>query len=101
MKACSHDLPNAMERIRQAACLDKRLRFTTLWHHVYNIEHLRKTYFSLKRNVAPGVYGDTWRHYGKGLKENLQDLADRLKRGAYREKPVKKAYIPKPDGRWA
>jgi len=88
-----------MERIRQAACRDKKLRFTTLWHHVYNIDHLREAYFSLNRNAAPGVDGETWRHYGERLEENLQDLSDRLKRGAYRAKPVKRAYIPKPDGR--
>ena len=99
MKTDSENLPNAMERIRQAASRDKRLRFTTLWHHVYNIEHLRKAYFSLKRNAAPGVDGETWRHYGEDLEGNLQDLADRLKRGAYRAKPVRRSFIPKPDGR--
>jgi hypothetical protein len=55
------NLQSAMERIRQAACRDKQLRFTTLWHHVYDIEHLRGAYFSLKRNAAPGVDGETWR----------------------------------------
>ena len=95
----SDNLPSAMERIRQAACRDKQLRFTALWHHVYNIEHLREAYFSLKRNAAPGVDGETWRHYGENLEENLQGLADRLKRGAYRAKPVRRAFIPKPDGR--
>ena len=88
-----------MERIRQAASRDKRLRFTTLWHHVYNIEHLRKAYFSLKRNAAPGVDGETWQHYGENLGGNLQELSDRLKRGAYRAKPVRRSFIPKPDGR--
>jgi RNA-directed DNA polymerase len=97
--ADSVNLPNAMERIRQAASRDKRLRFTTLWHHVYNMEHLRKAYFGLKRNAAPGVDGETWRHYGENLEENLQDLCGRLKRGAYRARPVKRAYIPKSDGR--
>jgi len=93
------NLPSEMERIRQAACRDKKLRFTTLWHHVYDIEHLRGAYFSLKRNAATGVDDETWRHYGEQLEENLQELSDRLKRGAYRAKPVKRAYIPKPDGR--
>ena len=96
---CSKGLPNAMERVRQAARRDKRLRFTTLWHHVYNIDHLRKAYFSLKRDAAPGVDGETWRHYGRNLEGNLQGLADRLTRGAYRAKPVKRACVPKPDGR--
>jgi group II intron reverse transcriptase/maturase len=45
------------------------------------------------------VDGETWRHYGERLEENLRDLADRVKRGAYRAKPVRRVYIPKADGR--
>ena len=43
--------------------------------------------------------GETWRHYGEDLETNLQDLSERLKRGGYRAKPVRRAYIPKADGR--
>ena len=93
------DLPNALERIRQAARRDKRMQFTALWHHVYEVERLRGAYYSLKRDAAPGVDGETWHSYGKELEENLLDLSSRLKRGAYRAKPVKRSYIPKPDGR--
>ena len=92
-------LQRALERIRQAASRDKKLRFTGLWHHVYQVDRLRESYFSLKRGAAPGVDGETWRHYGEDLEANLRDLSDRLKRGAYRAKPVKRAYIPKADGR--
>ena len=95
----SSGLPSAVERIRQAASRDKELRFTGLWHHVYQVDRLRKAYYSLKRGAAPGVDGETWRHYGEDLEENLQDLSGRLKRGAYRAKPVRRAYIPKADGR--
>jgi group II intron reverse transcriptase/maturase len=46
------------------------------------------------------VDGETWRrHYGERLEANLQDLADRLKRRAYRAKPVRRVLIPKADGR--
>src|SRR2546428_2309882 len=90
---------SALERVRQAARRDKKVRFTALLHHVYNVETLRAAYFSLKREAAPGVDGETWRHYGEALEENLQDLSGRLKRGAYRAKPVRRVYIPKADGR--
>src|SRR5208283_4337142 len=60
---------------------------------------LRMAYFRLKQEAAPGVDGETWRHYGEELERNLQDLSDRLKRGAYRAKPVRRTYIPKADGR--
>ena len=93
------DLQHALERIRQAACRDKELRFTSLWHHVYNIDRLRKAYFKLKRKAASGVDDVTWRQYGENLEDNLRDLSERLQRGAYRAKPVRRVYIPKADGR--
>jgi group II intron reverse transcriptase/maturase len=93
------DAPSALERVRQAASQDKEMRFTALLHHIYNPETLRTAYFSLKKEAAPGVDGQTWRHYGETLEENLQDLSHRLKRGAYRAKPVRRVFIPKTDGR--
>ena len=93
------DAPSALERVRQAASKDKEMRFTALLHHIYNLETLRMAYFSLKKEAAPGVDGETWRHYGETLEDNLQDLSHRLKRGAYRAKPVRRAYIDKSDGR--
>src|SRR6202051_2153796 len=93
------DASSALERVRQAAGKDKKLRFTALLHHIYNLDTLRAAYFSLKKEAAPGVDGETWRHYGEKLEENLQDLSARLKRGAYRAKPVRRVFIPKADGR--
>src|SRR3974377_278506 len=94
-----NDAPSALERVRQAAKKDRKLRFTALLHHIYNIETLRMAYFRLKKEAAPGVDGETWRHSGEELERNLQDLSERLKRGAYRAKPVRRVYIPKADGR--
>jgi RNA-directed DNA polymerase len=91
--------PSALERVRQAARRDRKMRFTALLHHVYDLDRLRSAYLGLKREASAGVDGETWRHYGEALEENLQDLADRLKRGAYRAKPVRRVYIPKADGR--
>jgi RNA-directed DNA polymerase len=90
---------SALERVREVAERDKTVRFTTLLHHVYHVEHLKATYYALKRDAAAGVDGETWGHYGEALEANLADLSGRLKRGAYRAKPVKRAYIPKADGR--
>jgi RNA-directed DNA polymerase len=94
-----NDAPSALERVRQAAKGDRKLRFTALLHHIYNLETLGLAYFSLKREAAAGVDGETWRHYGESLGDNLRNLSERLKRGAYRAKPVRRAYILKDDGR--
>src|SRR5438477_2864840 len=90
---------SALERVRQAAKQDRKQRFTALLHHVYNVEQLRAAYFAVKRDAAAGIDGETWQHYGTTLETNLQTLSERLKQGAYRAKPVRRAYIPKTDGR--
>jgi RNA-directed DNA polymerase len=87
--------PSALERVRQVARKDRKQRFTALLHHIYNVERLRAAYLSMKKNAAAGVDGETWEHYGETLEANLQDLAHRLRRGAYRARPVRRLYIPK------
>ncbi len=79
--------------IHQKAKEDKKMKFTSLLHHIYNIDMLRLSYLELKRNAAPGVDKETWESYGKDLEENLKDLSVRLRKGAYRAKPVKRAFI--------
>ena len=93
------DLHHALDRIRNVVRRDKDERFTALWHHVYNVNRLRQAYFALKRSAAPGVDDVTWHSYGEKLEENLKDLSTRLQRGSYKARPVKRIYIPKPDGR--
>jgi group II intron reverse transcriptase/maturase len=89
---------SALERVRQAAKKDRTMRFTALLHHVYRLDTLRTAYFSLKKEAAPGVDGQTWRHYGEDLEEHLRDLSQRLQRGAYRARPVRRVYIAKDGG---
>lgn len=88
-----------LQLIREMARREKEKKFTALLHHIYNIDTLREAYLNLKRDAAPGVDGETWESYREDLEENLSDLSSRLKRGAYRAKPVRRVYIPKPDGR--
>ncbi len=88
------DALSALERVRQAARRDKKMRFTALLHHVYQLDALRAAYFGLKKEAAPGVDGETWRHYGEVLEEHLQDLAERLQRGAYRANSRRRSSTP-------
>jgi retron-type reverse transcriptase len=90
---------SALRRIRQAAERDRKVKFTSLMHHIYSADTLREAYFSLKREAAPGVDGETWRHYGEDLEENLRNTSERLARGAYRASPAQRVYVPKADGR--
>ncbi len=93
------DALSALERVRHAARSDGRQRFTALLHHVYDVGRLRSAYLATRKDAAAGVDGVTWEEYGRELESNLRDLSDRVKRGAYRAKPVRRVYIPKTDGR--
>jgi RNA-directed DNA polymerase len=88
----------ALDRVRQAARQRKKERFTALLHHV-GIDLLRKAFYALKRDAAPGVDGLTWRDYEADLEPSLRDLHARVQRGAYRALPSRRRYIAKPDGR--
>ena len=88
----------ALERIRQVAKERKKERFTALFHHI-SIDLLDEAFFELKQDAAAGVDGLTWKDYEANLERNLEDLHDRVQRGAYRALPSRRTYIPKPDGR--
>jgi group II intron reverse transcriptase/maturase len=88
----------ALDRVRQAARLREKERFTALLHHV-DVDRLRLAYFELKRKAAPGVDGVTWEDYECDLELRLEDLHGRVHRGAYRPQPSRRTYIPKADGR--
>ena len=90
--------PNGLDRVRRAALKDKDAKFTALLHHV-DVDRLRAAYLALRPKAAPGVDGITWHEYGLDLEANLRDLHGRVHRGSYRAKPVRRAYIPKRDGR--
>jgi RNA-directed DNA polymerase len=90
--------PSDLSRVRRVAATDKEARFTALLHHV-DVDRLRAAYRALKPKAAPGVDGVTWADYGLDLEESLRDLHARVHRGAYRARPSRRVYIPKPDGR--
>ncbi len=88
----------ALERIRQAARHNKKERFTTLLHHV-SVETLFLAFHALKKDAAPGADGVVWSDYEADLDLRLEELHDRVHRGAYRPQPSRRVYIPKADGR--
>jgi RNA-directed DNA polymerase len=90
--------PSELDRVRRIAAKDKDAKFTALLHHV-DVDRLRAAFLALRPKAAPGVDGVTWHDYGLDLEVNLRDLHARVHRGSYRAKPVRRAYIPKRDGR--
>ena len=84
--------------VREAAQKDKKQKFTSLLHHI-TPELLRASFLELKKQAAPGIDGETWRDYAVEIERRIDDLHGRIHRGAYRAKPSKRMFIPRPDGR--
>ena len=97
-RSAGQGVSSDLDRVRQVARKDKDVRFTALLHHV-DVDRLREAYRAISPDAAPGVDGVTWRDYGLELEANLQDLHARVQRGAYRARPSRRVFIPKPVGR--
>ena len=89
---------SGLHGVREAARKDSKLRFTALLHHV-NFDCLYAAFFTLKKTAAVGVDEVTWHEYEQNVEANIEDLHERIHRGAYRAKPSLRIHIPKPDGR--
>jgi group II intron reverse transcriptase/maturase len=87
-----------LERVRQNARKNKKMKFTALLHHL-NEASLLRAFHRLQPKAAPGVDGVVWQQYRTNLTANLKGLCERVHRGSYRAKPSRRVYIPKTDGR--
>lgn len=86
------------DRIAELARLNPSMAFTSLNHHL-DVEWLRYAYERTRKDGAVGVDGQTAAEYESDLEANLGSLLDRMKSGRYRAPPVRRAHIPKADGR--
>ncbi len=84
-----------LTRIGERARRNQQEKFTSLYHHVTDLENLRASWKAIDRTAAPGVDGITKDEYGQDLEENLKGLQERLRQMSYKPKPVKRVYIPK------
>jgi group II intron reverse transcriptase/maturase len=85
-----------LTRIGEKARKETGLVFTSLHHHICDVDNLRACYDNLEARKATGVDGVNKEEYGKKLEENLQGLSERLKRMGYHPSPSRRSYIPKP-----
>lgn len=94
----TNEVSPGLERVRQNARKDKKMKFTALLHHV-NEGSLLRAFYRLQPKAAPGTDGVVWQQYRVNLAANVKDLCGRVHRGSYRAKPSRRVYIPKADGR--
>jgi group II intron reverse transcriptase/maturase len=77
---------------------DSKCKFISL-AHILTEDFLKGCFGELKRDKASGIDGVKIEDYEVNLEENLKDLVGRLKSKSYRPQPIKRVYIPKPNGK--
>ena len=87
-----------LERIADKSAHEVRPIFTSLYH-LLNEELLSQCHKELDGKKAVGIDEVTKEKYNLNLEENIRNLVSKLKRKAYKPKPVKRVYIPKANGR--
>lgn len=74
-------------------------RALTPLHHLMDEQWLHEAYRRTRKDGSVGADGQSAEQYGQQLESNLRDLLDRFRSGRYFAPPVRRAYIPKGDGR--
>lgn len=94
---CQNKRVGSLDDIRTRARKDKKLKFTSLFHHITD-DLLYKSFYELKRKAAPGIDGASWYEYQKDLRNNIAKVYSKLQNGSYKAKPVLRCIITKDDG---
>jgi retron-type reverse transcriptase len=77
-------------------------RFENLYSLLCNQEWLREAHKHVNTNAGrytAGIDGEDMRYFNENLDQNLESLRETLKTKIFEPMPVRRAYIPKPNGK--
>ena len=87
-----------IDRIAELAREDPERQFFSI-AHLITVEKMYEAFRSLRKDASAGIDGVTYEQYGANAEENIRQLHQRLKEGQYQVQPLRRAYIPKEDGK--
>lgn len=93
-----NDVFTKLQRIEEIAKQDMRIKFTSL-AHLLTPELLKLALCEINKHGAPGVDGITVEEFKQNAEENIAVLHRELKEQKYRAANVRRAYIPKSNGK--
>ena len=90
--------PNSAQRTSGDSDMENDV-YDNLIEKVLSRNNLNDAYRRVKRNKGvPGIDGMTVDELGPYLREHRQEIKEAIRAGKYKEAPVKRVEIPKPDG---
>ncbi len=87
-------------KLYQKAKQERKFRFYALYDKVYRKDIIEHSYRLVKANKgAPGIDGVTFEAIeDEGAGRYLETITEELRNETYKAQPVRRVYIPKPDG---
>jgi len=89
-------------KLSQQAERSPEHQFDDLFNLLYDADWLRLAHDYVAQNagsVTAGCDGINMKTFDEHLEDNLQTLAKAIKSGSFEPQPVRRVYIPRPDGR--
>jgi len=86
------------EKMEIASLVEKYGKIQSLMKYI-NQDTLKESYQRQPKGKAVGIDEVTKEEYGENLEANIENLLGRMKKFAYRPYPVRRAYIPKGNGK--
>jgi RNA-directed DNA polymerase len=89
-------------KLSEWATQDKERKFYDLYDLLYDRDWLRLAHDYVKQNagsITAGCDGINMATFDEELEENLQEITEELKSETFKPMPVRRVYIPKPNGK--